>query len=185
MQEADVWCNGNLISNHKGGYLPFTVDITNYIKKDKVNEILVKVDNRNNSSIPPGKELKDLDFNYYGGIYRNAYLITTNDLYITDAVHADIPNSGGVLIHFDEVSISSAKGFVKIHLQNDSDQEKKVKIAVVFNSNDGIKETFTSDKIVIKSNSSVSIVQPVIINTPKLWSPEIPNLYLAIPRFFS
>jgi len=177
MQEADVWCNGNLISNHKGGYLPFTVDITNYINTEKVNEIRVKVDNRDNSSIPPGKDLKDLDFNYYGGIYRNAYLITTNGLYITDAVQADIPNSGGVLIHFDEVSKYSATGLVKIHLQNDSNQEKKVKVVIIFNGNNGIKETFTSEDVFIKSNSSESIAQPVKINTPKLWSPEIPNLY--------
>src|SRR5659263_65679 len=27
MQEADVWINDQKVANHKGGYLPFTVDI--------------------------------------------------------------------------------------------------------------------------------------------------------------
>ena len=37
----------------------------------------------------PGKPLKRTsDFNFYGGIYRNVYLIKTDKLYITDAVAA-------------------------------------------------------------------------------------------------
>ena len=68
MQEADVWINDQKLTNHKGGYLPFTVDVTPFLKS-KENTIKVKVNNEDNPNFPPGKPLKDLDFNYYGGIY--------------------------------------------------------------------------------------------------------------------
>ena len=184
MQEADVFFNGNLIANHQGGYLPFTVDISEFIKTDGINEIIIKVDNNNNSSIPPGKELKNLDFNTYGGIYRNSYLITTNDVYITDAVHANKPNSGGVLINFDNITKSLATGIVKIHTKNDSNQEKKVKTIVTFTNDEGAKEVFTSEEIIIKPNSSESIEQLITVKNPKLWSPETPNMYDVVLKIF-
>ena len=41
MQEADVWINDRKVSNHKGGYLPFTVDATPFLKANKENNIKI------------------------------------------------------------------------------------------------------------------------------------------------
>ena len=60
MQEADVWINNQKVSNHKGGYLPFTVDPTPFLKANKENTIKVKVNNEDNPDILPGKPLSDL-----------------------------------------------------------------------------------------------------------------------------
>ena len=37
--------------------------------------ILVRLQNTDNSVIPPGHKLSQLDFNYYGGLYRHVLLI--------------------------------------------------------------------------------------------------------------
>jgi beta-galactosidase len=121
MHEAWIWINGKLVSHHQGGYLPFTVDATNWVQ-EKDNTLIVKVNNDDNPQIPPGKTLKTLDFNYYGGIYRNVYLVKTNSVYITDAVHANQVNSGGILVHFDEINPEIATGFIKVHVKNESDE---------------------------------------------------------------
>jgi len=126
MHEADVWINGKHKKHHVGGYLPFTVDATDAIFPGKPNRIEVKVNNQDNPDIPPGKPLKGLDFNYYGGIYRNVYLITTNKIYITDAVDANKANSGGVLVRFDNVGEENADGLIQIHLMNETDKESQV-----------------------------------------------------------
>ena len=54
-QIATVWCNGVELTTHTGGYLPFTVDITEVLAKE--NTILVCVrDATNKSQLPRGKQ---------------------------------------------------------------------------------------------------------------------------------
>ena len=121
MMTAAVYLNGTWMTTHEGGYLPFTVDLTSELKSGK-NVIEVRVNNEDNPQIPPGKPLKDLDFNYYGGIYRNVKLIKTNEIHITDAVHENIPGSGGLFVNFNSFKASTAKAQVLIHVKNESNQ---------------------------------------------------------------
>jgi beta-galactosidase len=80
MNDADVYLNGKHLLKHVGGYLPFTIDITGDAKYGVQNCILVKLKNVDNPTIPPGKPIKDLDFNFYGGIYRDAWIIVKDKL---------------------------------------------------------------------------------------------------------
>ena len=41
MQQSDVWINGKMVCQHKGGYTPFSVDLTGLINANKVNEVIV------------------------------------------------------------------------------------------------------------------------------------------------
>ena len=75
MNDAIVYLNGAEIARHTGGYVPFYVDLSNDLRFGRENEILLRVDNRDNPSIPPGKPLSELDFLYYSGIYRNVSLL--------------------------------------------------------------------------------------------------------------
>jgi beta-galactosidase len=175
MHEAWVWINGKLVTHHQGGYLPFTVDATDWVK-EKNNTIIVKVNNEDNPQIPPGKTLKTLDFNYYGGIYRNVYLLKTNTVYITDAVHANQTNGGGILVHFDEISKEKARGIVKVHVKNESDTPKKVKLSITFSTKKSTT-TFTSKEVLIGSKADAYILETIEILNPELWGIEQPNLY--------
>ncbi len=67
---AEVFCNGNSVALHKGGYSLFRADITDFIKKE--NLIAVIVDNSDMSDVYPAMA----DFTFYGGIYRDAYVIS-------------------------------------------------------------------------------------------------------------
>ena len=175
MHEAWVWINGTLAAHHQGGYLPFTVDASTLLKSEG-NIIIVKVNNEDNPQIPPGKTLKTLDFNYYGGIYRNVYLIQTNKTHITDAVHANQVNNGGILVNFETVSKDKASGIVKVHVKNEDVNAKKVKANILF-KNGSEKIEFTTDELTIEPNAAASILQNIAIATPKLWGIENPNLY--------
>ena len=176
MQEADVWINDKKVSNHKGGYLPFTVDITRFLK-EKDNTIKVKVNNEDNPEFLPGKPLKDLDFNYYGGIYRNVYLTTTNKLYITNPVAANKKASGGIYVNFDNSNKNKASGIVQVHLKNEYTVEKKTSLKYILTNCEGDKLEFKSKEFVINGNSDKSIIQNIIVDSPKLWSISKPNLY--------
>jgi beta-galactosidase len=55
MHDAIVYLNGAEVARHTGGYLPFYVNLTDDLEYGKENEILVRLDNRENPHIPPGK----------------------------------------------------------------------------------------------------------------------------------
>jgi hypothetical protein len=56
--DATVWVNGKEAGNHKGGYDPFTLDITDALKQDGQQEIVLSVwDPTNTSTQPRGKQV--------------------------------------------------------------------------------------------------------------------------------
>jgi len=58
--EAKVWINGELAGSHKGGYLPFELDITELIKMQQENLIIISVDNTlDYETIPQGINAED------------------------------------------------------------------------------------------------------------------------------
>ena len=69
---ADLTLNGQKIGSHAGGYSAFTFDITPYIQKN--NTIEIKVDNSRKDITPISA-----DFTFWGGIYRDVWLITTSE----------------------------------------------------------------------------------------------------------
>ncbi len=176
MSEADVFVNGQKAANHKGGYLPFTVDVTRFLKADQ-NVVMLKVINLDNPEIPPGKAIKDLDFNFYGGIYRNVYLITTNKLFITDAVHVNKKASGGVFVNFNSVSKNKAEGIIKVHLKNEFSSAQRLYLKYTLTSKSGRKFALQSKKFSVDANAYIEITQHTTIGNPQLWSIDEPNLY--------
>ena len=177
MQEAHVWINDQKVANHKGGYLPFMVDITSFLNSQKENVIKVKVNNEDNPEILPGKPLKGLDFNYFGGIYRNVYLVTTNKLYITNANQANKVAGGGVFVNFGDISKSKASGTIQVDLKNEFAVVKKAVLQFTLKDKQGNKTVFKSDAISLKANEGKAFVQNVSLLNPKLWSISSPNLY--------
>ena len=66
---AEVYVNGEKLAHHEGGYSTFHVNLTEHLREE--NELAVSVDNGDNDRVYPQKA----DFTFYGGIYRNVYLI--------------------------------------------------------------------------------------------------------------
>ena len=128
MHLADVWINGKHVMQHAGGYTPFVVDATGLLKTGKENELLVRLDNRNNSLIPPGKPLETLDFCYYGGIYRNVHLIAKADVHITHPILDGHPAGAGIFITYPKVSQELSVVDAKTEIKNTSDKEKVVEL---------------------------------------------------------
>ena len=67
---AEVKVNDMVLGHHDGGYSTFRVNITDALKEE--NEIEVAVDNSPNDRVYPQRA----DFTFYGGIYRDVYLVT-------------------------------------------------------------------------------------------------------------
>lgn len=185
MQDAELWINENSVAKHNGGYLPFNVDITSYLNINKENEIKLKVTNIDNPITPPGKPLKTLDFNTYGGIYRDVYLTTTNPIYITDAIIENKPASGGILVHFDKVTSQKATGIIKVHVRNDEYETSELFCEVDLVSPIGTKNSFKAKLQNLKSQNDTEFNIAINLDNPELWSITNPELYKLEVKLFA
>ncbi|MBO6154564.1 MAG: glycoside hydrolase family 2 protein [Lachnospiraceae bacterium] len=70
---ATVEVNGKELMTHDGGYSTFRVNITDVLADQ--NTVKVSVDNSPNDRVYPQRA----DFTFYGGIYRDVYIITVDE----------------------------------------------------------------------------------------------------------
>jgi beta-galactosidase len=178
MQVADMWVNGEHRTTHYGGYLPFTIDLTNDVKVGAPVSIAVKVDSRDNNLVPPGKPITSLDFEYYNGIYRDVWLHVTAPVHITDAIVANKPAGGGILVTYPAVSSSAATVQVQTEVANETAIAYPVHVATSLMDSTGQEVAKNqSDSQQIGANSSSVFVQKMQVTNPQLWHPDHPNLY--------
>ncbi len=72
MTASTVWLNGQRLGEYKGGYTPFSFDLTPHLDFDGENVLAVDVDSSERPDIPPfGYEI---DYLTFGGIYREVSL---------------------------------------------------------------------------------------------------------------
>ncbi len=80
MTASTVWINGVRLGEYKGGYTPFTFELTGHVDFDRDNVLAVEVDSSERSDIPPfGYEV---DYLTFGGIYREVSLRIVSQTYI-------------------------------------------------------------------------------------------------------
>jgi len=178
MQQSDVWLNGQLVLQHKGGYTPFSIDLTNLISYGKPNELIVRLDNRADKNFPVGKELKRNGFTYWSGLYRSVFLHITNPVHITDAVKANKVAGGGVFFRTPEVTKNSATALVKTNIVNEGNADAAVKVKQVLMNSDGkVVNKSLSEAQSITKGTDIHIEQQFKIENPSLWHPDHPYLY--------
>lgn len=178
MSKCKIWVNGNLVKEHKGGYLPIILDLDRNIL-EKENYIAVMADNSNDGSFPIGKPQYELDFTYLGGIYRDVWLLATNTIFITDPNQVDKTAGGGVFVHADNISEKSADVSVKTDVQNNSGKQSKIVVENYLQDETGNIIARKSVSAVIKAGQSIELSNQLKVNNPSLWSLNNPYLYKA------
>ena len=177
MGKSEIYFNGKLMEKHYGGYLPVSIDITDEILWEKDNVIAVKADNSNDPSYPPGKSQETLDFAYFGGIYRDCWLITHNNVYISDPVSENITGGGGLSIAYDHISEKSADILLSLHVKNDSTRSFSGNAIFRLIDKQGNIVAEQRAPLNVKKRGSISVKKKISLVKPALWSPESPHLY--------
>ena len=182
MQVAEVWINGVHLTTHHGGYLPFSVDISKHVKFGEANLLAVRLDNRDNSEVPPGKPLEVLDFCLYGGLYRNVKLIVTDPLHVTDAVHANQEASGGVFVTCTQLTDTQATLQIKTHVRNDRAEQTECKVEnVLIDPAGNIVVTGLGPAMAwgreLAPGTDRTSIKKLIVANPQTWHPDHPHLY--------
>lgn len=183
MGKQEVFLNGKLVRKHAGGYLPFSVNLTDYgIKAGDKCVLAVMTDNSNDKNYPPGKPQYTLDFAYHGGIYRDVWLIGKSDVSITDALEANKVAGGGVFVHFDQISEKKAQVFVDTEVKNSGTARRVVTVETTLTDASGKKVKQTSSRVMLNVGESVTVKQKMQVSNPHLWSPDSPYLYRVESR---
>ena len=177
MGKSQVWVNGTRVAEHFGGYLPVIADVSQSLKWGEDNVIAVRADNSDDPLYPPGKPQASLDFCYFGGIYRDVWLVAHNGVFITDPNYENETAGGGVLVSYEQVSAASAGVNLKIHLRNDSGRDFSGTIEWDWVEKTGTVAQHGSAPVRLAAGTAGSTSGKMTVTAPKLWSPESPYLY--------
>ena len=80
MTASTVWINGVALGEYKGGFTPFSFELTKHLKETGENVLVVQLDSTERADIPPfGHEI---DYLTFGGIYREVSLRIVAQSYI-------------------------------------------------------------------------------------------------------
>ncbi len=80
MTASTVWINGVALGEYKGGFTPFSFELTEHLHPDAENILVVQLDSTERADIPPfGHEI---DYLTFGGIYREVSLRIVPSTYV-------------------------------------------------------------------------------------------------------
>ena len=153
--QTDVFVNGQAAGTHRGGFDPFTLDITPYLRKSGAQELVVKVwDPTDEGPQPRGKQVKKPEGIWYTpvtGIWQTVWLETVAPTYLSGAKQTPDIDKGVLTVTpalenaqpGDRIRISAWDGGSKV----------------------------TEEEVEAGATATLKIGQA------KLWSPESPFLY--------
>ena len=176
MGKSKIWVNGAMIKENFSGYYPIHIDVTEYVDFKKPNTVAVRADNSNDKTYPPGKSQEQLDFTYFGGIYRDAWLITHNHTYVTHPTAAEKVAGGGVFVHYESLSEKSVDVFVDVDVINEG-KKKTVFVQLDLLDSDGKAVASSVKEYQLPKNNAVQTHAQFTVLNPKLWRPDNPQLH--------
>jgi beta-galactosidase len=171
MTASTVWINGVRLGEYKGGYTPFSFELTSHLDFDGENLLAVDVDSTERRDIPPfGYEI---DYLTFGGIYREVALRVVPATFIEN-----------IFVQPKNVLTASPTVDVDCFIQHLEASQDDVTVDV---------ELLDGDRVVAKASQPLPPSGPTSepaahavrferLSEIKLWSMEDRNLYSARVR---
>ncbi|MCX5345577.1 glycoside hydrolase family 2 protein [Streptomyces atratus] len=175
-----VYLNGEKLVEHHGGYLGFSVDVTDKLHRDRDNLLAVRVSNLDDPKTPPGKPREELGFLTYGGIYRAVTVQTTGRIHITDPLEADRVAGGGVFVTYPHADAERAVVNARTNVENSSDASAVTKLRSTIYDPQGKIVARDIRTATIARGAQHDFEQSLEVLRPDLWHPDSPHLYRLV-----
>ena len=171
MTASTVWINGQRLGEYKGGYTPFSFDLSQHITWNDDNLLAVELDSTERPDIPPfGGQI---DYLTFGGIYRDVHLRLVPSIYIENI----FVRPGSVLSDQPTVAVSCFIGRLEA-------QQSPLTLEA---------ELRDKDHVVATAHQTIppgaAVVDPVPYDITlsrfgsiRRWDLENPNLYMMVVR---
>lgn len=166
----DVFVNGRKIGRHVGAFTASAFDLTPAVRAGGVNEILVRVSNRDEEV--KGTLSRSTLYFVNGGMFRKASLVKTG------AVHI-FPDSGssGVYISPSEITPEGARLKIRTVVRNPLERNVEVVVRHTVTGPDGEAVGSFHSKQKVPAGETANIKTEGLVARPKLWDLHQPNLY--------
>lgn len=158
-RDANIWLNGVFVGNNKSGYIGASYDITDFLKFDETNVLVVRVDATQYEG-----------WFYEGaGIYRHVWLLK----------HGNVHISTDKIFIYSELEKKFATVNVEVPVCNQSvGVAKNILVKSYLHSRNGEKVAESEELIISIPRQKEKIVkQKIAVNQPQLWSLNNPYLY--------
>lgn len=166
MTAATVWINGVRLGEYKGGYTPFSLDLTDHVNFDGNNLLAVDVDSTERPDIPPfGYQI---DYLTFGGIYRDVSLRIVPSTFIEN-----------IFAKPKDVLSGHPRLEVDCHIQQLENRNEPVTLAVEMHDGETVlgRGAATLPPSVAATEPAVHTVVLENLNGIRPWDLATPNLY--------
>jgi beta-galactosidase len=158
---AEFWLNGHRLGEHPYGYTSFEFDLTPYLNAPGHENVLaVRVRNEGQNT------------RWYSGsgIYRHTWLTLQDPIHIA---------TWGVFVTTPEVSRDKALIKITTQVTNAASSETDALVRARVLDAKGKVINSSESRLHLPTNELHSAEQTIEVPSPKLWSPDSPNLYSA------
>jgi beta-galactosidase len=155
-RDSKVFINGFYLASNLSGYSGFSCDITDYLRYDQDNVLVVRVD------------ASQYEGWYYegAGIYRHVWLNEYNNIHIAE---------DGLFVHSTPTAVT-----IETTVINELANPTSTTVAAYLTDRTGkIVGRAPAEPLTLKPGEQHTISQIIPISHPRLWSPETPYLYRA------
>jgi len=162
-QEVWLLVNGITVGHHMGGYTAFAFDLSPWLRYGQENTLTALITNEYNADVPP----LSADFTFFGGFYRDAYLLVTPRAHISTTFFA----TNGVIVETPAVSDDQATLRLTTHVTNPAREALRI-------------EHWLNGTLIGSTPlaSPAPDIQEITVPQPQLWSPDSPTLYTLVTR---
>jgi beta-galactosidase len=188
---TEIYINGQYLISHLGGSVPFQIRIPDSYLANGNNTLEIVVNNQRDAiSTLPLRSLPHESKNF-GGITRELFLVGTPDVFLNSVdVKTQFPNndlntantqvtaslvSGNLYQFFREDSTQAAR----ISQIQKANVEVSAELRLSDDSNTVIARA-TPTVLEVQANRNAQVKLNFIVSSPRLWSPNTPNLYKLV-----
>lgn len=175
--QSEIIINGNFVGRHIGGYSSFVFPIApNVLQVGGENTITIIVDNEltPKTTLPLRQDVSG--WRSYGGIFRDIYLLATPKLFIGQVVVKTLLS--------DDRTNGSVKVTAEITDQGFAGRDVAgaslgFLIELYDKLTGELRGTSPSVPFTLLPNKTTEVNTQVVVLNPKLWSPDVPDLYVV------
>jgi beta-galactosidase len=164
MIASTVTINGHTFPEYRGGYTPFSFDITDYLATDGQNTVTVHLDSSERADIPPFGYV--VDYLTFGGIYREVSLRMVNPCHVKH-----------VFIRPEDV-LTAPRIVADVHILNQNNSSVTGRIVAIATDAEGTTLTTLEHPFTADANGEMVItLSSDVLENIALWSIDNPYQY--------